>query len=88
MEENITQVKLDEGFLDKIAQSEQIRARSFKNGPRIIGQFRVGPFMKCLFQCEQESWWYSCLKFYEFSAVDYIVFTIMLAVSASVGVSL
>ena len=56
--------------------------------PRIIGQFRARPFMKSCFQCEQESWWYSCLQFYEFSAVDYIVFTIMLAVSASVGVSL
>ena len=40
-----------------------------------------------IFKCEQESWWYSCLQFYEFSAVDYVVFTIMLAVSASVGVS-
>ena len=27
------------------------------------------------------------MQFYEFSAVDYVVFTIMLAVSASVGVS-
>ena len=37
-------------------------------------------------ECVDDDWSYSCLRFYAFSAVDYIVFTIMLVVSASVGV--
>ena len=38
------------------------------------------------FVCTDDSWNYSCLVFYPFSAIDYIVFTIMLLVSAIVGV--
>ena len=37
-------------------------------------------------ECIEDSWEYTCLKFYEFSAIDYVVFTLMLVVSASVGV--
>ena len=42
--------------------------------------------MKFEEECVDDSWEYTCLKFYQFSAIDYVVFTLMLVVSAGVGV--
>ena len=53
MEENITQVKLYEGFLEKIARTEKNQTMVHQKWsrisvPEIIGRFRVGSSMTYL----------------------------------------